>query len=246
MSFVVAPLPVALAAVSWLTTVSARNLAKCSLPCDERSYCDDFENKCKPCDDICSDETDLSDCRTFCQHHLHNIVHLYTEHKLQPAQLQSLTIMVTLTAVMTSVMMILLMALMFMKIKKRRRLAKKINPSVMFKVDKEKVNLSDTKMERLSAKELVAGNKQSEDINRSINTMTTQLSNESSDQSQNFPSGPMRNSKNSASLNYRTARLPSEDCVPNFARFNAGLESAGGISAREEKFGETRQYCEVV
>merc|ERR1711941_79990 len=109
------------------------------------------------------------------------------------------------------------MFLMFLKMKKRKRLAKKINPSVLFTVDKEKIDLSETKMEPLSAKELVKGERQeSQDMNRSINTMMTQLSNNSSNHSENFPTGPMRNSKTSASLNKRTKRLPSEDCVPNF------------------------------
>lgn len=59
---------------------------------------------------------------------------------------------VALTAVMTCVIMVLLIALFLMKMKKRKRLAKKINPSVLFTVDKEKIDLSETKMEPLSAK----------------------------------------------------------------------------------------------
>ena len=59
---------------------------------------------------------------------------------------------VALTAVMTCVIMVLLMFLMFLKMKKRKRLAKKINPSVLFTVDKEKIDLSETKMKPLSAK----------------------------------------------------------------------------------------------
>ena len=39
-----------------------------------------------------------------------------------------------------------------MKMKKKRRLIKKINPSVLFTVDKEKLDLSETKMKPLSAK----------------------------------------------------------------------------------------------
>ena len=59
---------------------------------------------------------------------------------------------VALTAVMTSVIMVLLIFLMFMKMKKRKRLAKKINPSILYSVEKEKINLSETKLEPLSAK----------------------------------------------------------------------------------------------
>ena len=59
---------------------------------------------------------------------------------------------VALTAVMTCVIMVLLIALFLMKMKKRKRLAKKINPSVLFTVDKEKLDISETKMEPLSAK----------------------------------------------------------------------------------------------
>jgi len=249
MSFVAALLPIALVTASWLATASASNLDKCSLQCDELSYCDNFENKCKPCEEICSEGSDLADCRSYCRHYLTNIVHLYSSHKLHPDQLHVLTIMVALTAVMTCVIMVLLMFLMFLKMKKRKRLAKKINPSVLFTVDKEKIDLSETKMEPLSAKELVKGERQeSQEMNRSINTMMTQLSNNSSNHSENFPTGPMRNSKTSASLNKRTKRLPSEDCVPNFGRINPGLEpsSTAEMSLRDPGFHPTRQYCEVV
>jgi len=82
------------------------------------SYCDNFENKCKPCEEICREESDLSDCRAYCRHYLTNIVHLYSTHKLHPDQLHVLTIMVALTAVMTCVIMVLLIFLMFLKMKK--------------------------------------------------------------------------------------------------------------------------------
>ena len=39
-----------------------------------------------------------------------------------------------------------------MKMKKKRRLIKKINPSVLFTVDQNKIDLSETKMKPLSAK----------------------------------------------------------------------------------------------
>ena len=58
------------------------------------SYCDSFENKCKPCDEICREESDLSECRAQCRPYLTNIVHLYSSHKLHPDQLHVLTIMV--------------------------------------------------------------------------------------------------------------------------------------------------------
>jgi len=247
MSFVGALLPLALVTASWLTTASASNLDKCSQQCDDLSYCDNFENKCKPCEEICSEESDLSECRNSCRHYLTNIVHLYSSHKLHPDQLHVLTIMVALTAVMTCVIMVLLMSLMFLKMKKRKRLAKKINPSVLFTVDKEKIDLSETKMEPLNAKELVKGERQeSQEMNRSINTMMTQLSNNSSNHSDSFPTGPMRNSKTSSPLNNRTKRLPSEDCVPNFGRINPGLDPAAEMSLRDQGFHPTRQYCEVV
>jgi len=241
MSFVGALIPVALVTASWLTTASASNLDKCSQQCDHLSFCDDFENKCKPCEEVCREESDLSECRAKCRPYLTNIVHLYSSHKLHPDQLHVLTIMVALTAVMTCVVMILLMFLMFLKMKKRKRLAKKINPNVLFSVDKEKIDLNQTKMEPLSAKELVKGERQ-----ESINTMTTQLSNDSSNHSDNLPTGPMRNSKTSSSLNSRTKRLPSEDCVPNFGRINPGMDSAADMSLRDQGFLSTRQYCEVV
>jgi len=185
MSFVGALIPVALVTASWLATASASNLDKCSQQCDHLSYCDSFENKCKPCEEICREESDLSECRAQCRPYLTNIVHLYSSHKLHPDQLHVLTIMVALTAVMTCVIMILLMFLMFLKMKKRKRLAKKINPNVLFSVDKEKIE-----METLSAKDLAKGERQeSQEINRSINTMMTQLSNNSSNHSDNLPTG---------------------------------------------------------
>ena len=58
------------------------------------SFCDNFENKCKPCEDICTEGSELSDCRTYCRHYLSNIVHLYSSHSLHPDQLHVLTIMV--------------------------------------------------------------------------------------------------------------------------------------------------------
>jgi len=248
MSFVGAILPVALVLASWFTPASTRNMDKCSQQCDELSFCDNFENKCKPCQDICREGIDLEDCRSSCPHYLANILHHYSSHALQPDQLHVLTVMVALTAVMTSVVMVILIFFMFLKMKKRKRLAKKINPSVLFNVDREKIDLSETKMEKLSAKGLVKGERQeSQEINRSINTMMTQLSNNSSNQSDNFPTGSMRNSKTSASLNNRARRLPSEDCVPNFGRINPGLDPANTeMSPRDHSFHSSRQYCEVV
>ena len=57
---------------------------------------------------------------------------------------------VTLTALMTSVVMVLLMVLMRMKMKKKKRLSKKINPSVLFTVDRDEIGQNQTNMESLS------------------------------------------------------------------------------------------------
>jgi len=132
---------------------------------------------------------------------------------------------------------------MMMKMKKRRRLSKKINPSVVFTVDQENIDLSENKMKQLSAKEL--GKREKQDI-MSLSTMVTQISNESSNHSEHFPSDTIRNSRNSGSLNSRTKRLPSEDYVPNFGRFNPGLDPTSEMSPRTRDFNPTRQYCEVV
>jgi len=237
MSFSLASLPLALATASVIPRASARDLAHCSQQCDHLSYCDDYENKCKPCSDICS-SGELSDCSTSCPHY---ILHLYSAQKLQPSQLNVLTIMVTLTALMTCVVMVLLVILMMMKMKKRRRLGKKINPSVVFTVDQEKIDMSDTKMKPLSVKELRKREKQD-----SLSTMVTQISNESSNHSENFTSDALRNSRNSGSLNSRTKRLPSEDYVPNFGRFNPGLDPTAEMSPREHDSNTSRRYCEVV
>jgi len=147
-SFVLTPSVLALATASLIARVSGSDPAHCSQQCDLLSYCDDFENKCKPCSDICKDGSDLSDCRDSCAqyHYLHNIV----AQTLQTSQLHVLTIMVTLTAIMSSVIMILLMVLMRMKMKKKR-VMKKVTPSVLFTVD-HKMGLNDTKMEPLGVK----------------------------------------------------------------------------------------------
>ena len=60
----------------------------------------------------------------------------------------------------------------------------------------------------LSITELGKKEKQSRDINRSISTMVTQISNDSSVPSEKFTSGSMRNTRNS--FNSRTKRIPSE------------------------------------
>lgn len=208
-----------------------------NLQCDQLSYCDDYENKCKPCQDICPD-SDLTECLTSCPHFISNILH--SPQRVQPNQLTVLTIMVTLTVIMTSVVMVLLGILVMMKMKKKRRLIKKINPSVLFTVDKEKLDLSETKMKPLSAKDL--GRREKQEIG-SMRTMVTQISNESSNTSDNFPSGPLRNS---GSLTSRSKRLPSEDCVPNFDRFNPGLNPTSEMSDRDPGVSPLRQYCEVV
>jgi len=170
----------------------------CSQQCDTLlSYCDDYENKCKPCEDICHG-SDLTECLSSCPHYI-----LYSAQRLQAPQLTVLTIMVTLTVIMTSVVMVLLGILVMMKMKKKRRLIKKINPSVLFTVDQNKIDLSETKMKPLSAKDL--GKREKQEIG-SLSTMVTQISNDSNS-SENFHSGPMRNS---GSLTSRSKRLPSE------------------------------------
>lgn len=247
MSFSATPSGLALATVSvtLLARVSPSDVTSCSSQCDQLSYCDDFENKCKPCSDVCSGPVE-SECLSSCGQylHLHNIHHLHRAQELQPSQLHVLTIMVTLTAVMTSVVMVLLMVLMRMKMKKKKRLSKKINPSVLFTVDRDEIGQNQTNMESLSVNELGKKEKQSRDINRSISTMVTQISNDSSVPSEKFTSGSMRNTRNS--FNSRTKRIPSEDCVPNFGIFNPGLDPKSEMSARAQDSHPQRQHCEMV
>lgn len=238
MSFVLTPSALALATAIMLGGVSASDSSHCSQQCDQLSYCDDFENKCKPCSGICDDGSDLMDCRNSCAqyHYMHNIVDLYSAQRLQPSQLHVLTIMVTLTAIMTSVIMMLLLVLMRMKMKKKR-VIKKVTPSVLFTVDSQ-MDAKDTKMESLGIKELEKPGQQNQDFNRSMSTVITQLSNDSSNHTENFTSGVMRQSRNS--FNSRTKRLPSEDCVPNFEKYKPSLDPTKEMSPRE------RQFCEVV
>jgi len=128
--------------------------------------------------------------------------------------------------------------------KKKKRLSKKINPSVLFTVDRDEIGQNQTNMESLSVNELGKKEKQSRDINRSISTMVTQISNDSSVPSEKFTSGSMRNTRNS--FNSRTKRIPSEDCVPNFGIFNPGLDPKSEMSARAQDSHPQRQHCEMV
>merc|ERR1712115_24538 len=67
-----------------------------------------------------------------------------------------------------------------MKLRKRRRLAKKILPSTLYSLDKDKVKILDTRMETISARGLETGSRANEGFVRSPSTVVTQLSREDS------------------------------------------------------------------
>lgn len=128
------------------------------------------------------------------------------------SQIHTLTIMVTVSTVMTGLVLLLLSALVMMKMKKRRRLAKKILPSTLFNVEKESLKIVDKKVESLNLGNLRT-DVSSDDMKRtrSINTVTTQLSNQSTDSNQ-------QTHENISENEAPVRRLPSEDCVPGVGR----------------------------
>merc|ERR1719394_960538 len=93
----------------------------------------------------------LTDCSQDCPHYLHSVI---SAHKMDSNQLQTLTIMVSLTAVMTCLVLVLLTSMMVMKIRKKKRLSKKVIPSTLFSVEKENIKIMDTKMASLNPKDL--------------------------------------------------------------------------------------------
>ena len=120
------------------------------------------------------------------------------------SQIHTLTIMVTVSTVMTCLVLLLLSALVMMKMKKRRRLAKKILPSTLFNVEKERLKIVDKKVESLNLDNL-RSEVSSDDMTRtrSINTVTTQLSNHSTDSNQ-------QTHENISENEAPVRRLPSE------------------------------------
>jgi len=213
----------------------------CGNKCDKESFCDTYENKCKSCFEICDTNKNptLTDCSQDCPHYLHSVI---SAHKMDSNQLQTLTIMVSLTAVMTCLVLVLLTSMMVMKIRKKKRLAKKVIPSTLFSVEKENIKIMDTKMASLNPKDLENSGKKSlpaQNLSRSVSTVVTQVSQDS----QHSGVSPENNGltlpdHSNSNLINRPKRFPSEDCVPTYERCQQQT-----TNYREHM---PRQYSEVV
>merc|ERR1712115_640459 len=132
-----------------------------------------------------------------------------------------------------------------MKLRKRRRLAKKILPSTLYSLDKDNVKILDTRMETISARGLETGSRANEGFVRSPSTVVTRLSREDSVPSNGpiirvpGPPEPPSGSRRSLTMSdqSRPRRLASED------RVQCGISQAPGGDPR---LLTPRQYSEVV
>merc|ERR1712152_120219 len=148
-----------------LCPVLSNPLNSCSVSCDSSSFCDSYENQCQPCSQLCEVTGNLGECGAKCPLYLHTVIH---------------TIMVAVIAVMTFLVLTILSLMIVMKLRKRRRLAKKILPSTLYSLDKDKVKILDTRMETISARGLETGSRANEGFVRSPSTVVTKLSREDS------------------------------------------------------------------
>jgi len=188
---------------------------------------------------LCEGTGDLGECGAKCPLYLHTVIHAS---KMEKTQLHHLTIMVAVIAVMTFLVLTILSLMIVMKLKKRRRLAKKILPSTLYSLDKDKVKILETSLETISARGLETGSRAqaNEGYVRSPSTVVTQLSREDS-----VPSGPNHGplehpgSRRSLTMSDKSQprRLASED------RVNCGISQVPGGDSRVLT---PRQYSEVV
>jgi len=147
---------------------------------------------------------------------------------------------VAVIAVMTFLVLTILSLMIVMKLRKRRRLAKKILPSTLYSLDKDKVKILNTHMETISARGLETGSRADEGFVRSPSTVVTQLSREDS-----VPSGPITRppdppgSRRSLTMSdqSRPRRLASED------RVQCGISQVPGA---DPSLLTPRQFSEVV
>merc|ERR1719445_2910979 len=108
---------------------------------DPTTYCDTFEDSCKSCISLCEDASQFEDCHLHCKDFLQSLITIHNTK--ERSDIQTLTIMVAVTAAMTSVVLIAVFCLITMKMSKtRRKLKKKVEPTSLFTVDKEKVDLN--------------------------------------------------------------------------------------------------------
>jgi len=208
--------------------------SSCSPGCDNISYCDTYENTCKPCSVVCEGGGGLEECSAECPDYFRSVIH---SHRMEAQQLHQLTVMVALTAVMTCLVLIILTVLMVMKVRKKRRLAKKILPSTVFSIDKEQVKIQNSStMETISARGLETSyhGPGAEHGGVGGSTVVTQLSHDSSVSQPQLTSSSVPASHSTA----RPRRLPSEDCVPSYLHQLQSQRPGGD--------GTPRQYSEVV
>merc|ERR1712004_954952 len=166
--------------------------------------------------------------------------------------IQTLTIMVAVTAAMTSVVLIAVFCLITMKMSKaKRKLKKKVEPTSLFTVDKEKVDLdlrnsnnSSTSNRTLNTSASTTDNTMSTlglgsnttgapslRQGTSLQTMSTQLSDESQVNYglNNHPNYHNRRSGlQQSGRGPRTRRVPSEDCVAEQLPGRDGLRKERG------------------
>lgn len=207
---------------------------------DPTTYCDTFEDSCKSCISLCEDASQFEDCHLHCKDFLQSLITIHNTK--ERSDIQTLTIMVAVTAAMTSVVLIAVFCLITMKMSKaKRRLKKKVEPTSMFTVDKEKVELdlrsssnntannhdlsnsgstTDNTMSTLGLGGLNRTGESSLRAGPSLQTMSTQLSDESQtnygvniNPNYNMENNHRRHSFNQSGRGPRTRRVPSEDCV---------------------------------
>jgi len=207
---------------------------------DPTTYCDTFEDSCKSCISLCEDASQFEDCHLHCKDFLQSLITIHNTK--ERSDIQTLTIMVAVTAAMTSVVLIAVFCLITMKMSKaKRRLKKKVEPTSLFTVDKEKVELdlrsssnntannhglsnsgstTDNTMSTLGLGGLNRTGESSLRAGPSLQTMSTQLSDESQtnygvniNPNYNMENNHRRHSFNQSGRGPRTRRVPSEDCV---------------------------------
>eukprot|EP00092_Neocalanus_flemingeri_P002476 GFUD01002648.1.p1 GENE.GFUD01002648.1~~GFUD01002648.1.p1 ORF type:complete len:251 (+),score=72.26 GFUD01002648.1:198-950(+) len=222
-------------------TVSSSTSLSC--PCsDPFSHCDEFENRCVHCKEICENQNTFSDCQADCPNYLQSVIF---RQNVEKDDLQTLTILVAITAAMTSVVMVAVCLLISMKMKKKHRLRKKILPTSVFTVEKGKVEIDIPETDKIRDTLVIRGSvsqrtaqcppsqaRPSLKPGTSQSTMVTQLSQESSI---NLPSTEttmtgVTNSRNpSERFGKMPKRLPSEDCVPEAGRkYSLGKSPVSG------------------
>ena len=69
---------------------------KHSIDRDLPSYCDTYENSCKPCSVVCEGGGGLEECSAECPDYFRSVIH---SHRMEAQQLHQLTVMVSISFV---------------------------------------------------------------------------------------------------------------------------------------------------